>query len=285
MDVKRKKIKKLEVMVADVIRETPETTTLILFTGNDILEYEPGHFLTIDPHQFHALERWTNYLEDKKGRKEKARAYSLSSEPGEKYLAITVKEERYIPGKTLYPPLLSPILAMRTPRGTPMVITGFTGPYTLKDPLPESLVHICAGSGIVPNFSIIKYALRNYPDIKHRLLYSNRRWKDTIFRNELIQLKEEFPDQLDITFTFTREDKVDLPVSSYNRRIDQAMISEVVSDPSAQIYVCGPGLSIHDKRAAEALGKTPSPRFFDSVLTQLNDLGIDKSNIKHETYG
>ena len=70
-------------MVADVIQETPETTTLILFTGNDVLHYEPGHFLTIDPHQFDALERWTSYLEDKKGRKEKARAYSLSSEPGE----------------------------------------------------------------------------------------------------------------------------------------------------------------------------------------------------------
>ncbi len=285
MDAKRKKIKKLEVMVADVVRETPETTTLILFTGNDILEYEPGHFLTIDPHQFHALERWTNYLEDKKGKKEKARAYSLTSEPGEKYLAITVKEERYIPGKTLYPPLLSPILAMRTPRGTPMVITGFTGPYTLKDPLPENLVHVCAGSGIVPNFSIIKYALRNHPNMKHRLLYSNRRWEDTIFRNELLQLKGEFPDQLDIIFTFTREEKTDLPVPTYNRRIDQAMINEIVTDPSAKYYVCGPGLSIHEKRAAEALGKTQSPRFFESVLTQLNELGIDKTNIKHETYG
>ena len=46
-----RRIKELEVMVADVIVEAPDTTTLVLFTGNDRLEYSAGHFLTIDPHQ------------------------------------------------------------------------------------------------------------------------------------------------------------------------------------------------------------------------------------------
>jgi len=50
-----RRIKELEVMVADVIVEAPDTTTLVLFTGNDRLEYRAGHFLTIDPHQFEAL--------------------------------------------------------------------------------------------------------------------------------------------------------------------------------------------------------------------------------------
>jgi 3-ketosteroid 9alpha-monooxygenase subunit B len=52
-----KRIKPLEVMVADVVVETPDTTTLVLFTGNDRLDYSAGHFLIIDPHQFEALER------------------------------------------------------------------------------------------------------------------------------------------------------------------------------------------------------------------------------------
>src|SRR5690349_17860341 len=34
-----RRIKELEVMVADAIVETPDTTTLVLFTGNDRLEY------------------------------------------------------------------------------------------------------------------------------------------------------------------------------------------------------------------------------------------------------
>ncbi len=285
MNNKRKKIKQLELMVADVIENTRETTTLILFTGNDLLDYKPGHFLTIDPHQFEALERWTSYLEDKKGKKEKSRAYSLSSAPDEKYLSITVKEERYTQGKTLYPPLLSPILAKRTPKGTRMVITGFTGPYSLTDTIPETLVHICAGSGIVPNYSIIKYALRNHPEVKHRLLYSNRRWEDTIFGHELLQLQKDFPDQLELIFTFTREVPPKIPVTHYNKRVDQSMIQEILPDGEASIYVCGPGNSIYEKRAAKSEGRTPSPRFLESILAELDAIGVDKKNIKNESYG
>lgn len=285
MSDKRKKIKQLEVMVADVVENTQETITLILFTGNDLLDYKPGHFLTIDPHQFEALERWTNYLEDKKGKKEKPRAYSLSSAPDEKYLSITVKEERYTQGKTMYPPLLSPILAKRTPKGTRMIITGFTGPYTLIDPVPETLVHICAGSGIVPNYSIMKYALRNYPEVKHRLLYSNRRWKDTIFGNELLQLQKEFPDQVELVFSFTREPKSGLPVTCYNRRVDLNMIQEILPNKNDSIYVCGPGLSVYEKKAAKKEGSKPSPRFLESVLADLESLGVEKKNIKNESYG
>ena len=91
-----KRIKQLEVMVADVIVEAPDTTTLVLFTGNDRLEYSAGHFLTIDPHQFEALERFTSFLEDLKGKREPPRAYSMCSAPHERYLAVTVKEERYV---------------------------------------------------------------------------------------------------------------------------------------------------------------------------------------------
>ena len=71
-------------MVADTIIETPDTTTLVLFTGNDRLEYRAGHFLTIDPHQFEALERFTRFLEDLKGKPEPARAYSMCSAPHER---------------------------------------------------------------------------------------------------------------------------------------------------------------------------------------------------------
>ncbi|MBL9123699.1 MAG: hypothetical protein JNG90_08710, partial [Planctomycetaceae bacterium] len=122
----RKRIRELEVMVADVIVETHDTSTLVFFTGNDKLDYLPGHFLTIDPHQFKALDRFTRYLEDMKGKREPPRAYSMCSAPHEKYLAVTVKEEDYVSGLTKYPPLLSPLLVRRVSRGQRMTITGFT---------------------------------------------------------------------------------------------------------------------------------------------------------------
>jgi ferredoxin-NADP reductase len=288
MSANRKKIKKLEVMVADVIQETPDTTTLILFTGNDLLDYKPGHFVTIDPHQFVALERWTAYLEFKKGKKELPRAYSLSSSPDEKYLAITVKEEMYFPGKSKYPPLLSPILSMRTRKGSKMVITGFTGPYTLpKDGnMPKEILHICAGSGVVPNFSILKYTLKNYPEIKHHFMYSNQSWENTIFGKELIDLQMDFPNQLTVDFLFTRKAPEDFQVPFQTGRISTEMIENIFNKmEQAQIYICGPGVSKYEKIAARKEGVTPAPEFLESVLQSLNDLGIDKSQITHESYG
>src|SRR5437773_6579222 len=132
----------------------------------------------------------------------------MSSEPHERYIAITVKEERYISGKTKYPPLLSPLLVRRTPPGTRMMITGFTGPYTLNARILEKtnhLFHICAGSGSVPNFSIIKSALKLHPELRHTLLYSNRTWEDVIFRSEIEALAQAHPDQLKVIHTLTRE--------------------------------------------------------------------------------
>src|SRR5436309_2011466 len=130
--LERRRIKEMEAVVVEVVRETPDTTTLVLFTGNERLDYEAGHFLTVDPHQFEGLERFVSFFEDLKGRKEPPRAYSMSSAPHERYITITVKEERYISAKTKYPPLLSPLLVRRTPRGTRMMITGFTGPHTKR---------------------------------------------------------------------------------------------------------------------------------------------------------
>ena len=89
-----RRIKKLETMVADVIVETSDTSTLVLFAGNDRLDYKAGHFLTIDPHQFEALDRFTAFLEYLKGRPEPPRAYSMCSSPHERYLARPTSPHR-----------------------------------------------------------------------------------------------------------------------------------------------------------------------------------------------
>ena len=297
MTEKREKIKELEVMVADVIQEAPDTVTLILFTGNDRLNYEPGHFLTISPHQFPALERWVSYLEDQKGKKEPPRAYSLTSSPDEKYLAITVKEERYISGVTPFPPLLSPILARRTARGQRMVITGFTGPFTFNEEVrrdSENILHICAGSGIVPTYSIIKYDLRYFSKHKHTLIYSNKNFEDIIFYSQLRKLEEEFPDRFKVFHTLTRETgglSFNLPDGEAGwkmkkGRVSKELISEAVPDfNSSAVFVCGPDHTAHQRKAAKDKGEELKPSFMSSVLSYLEELGVPKSKIKRESYG
>ena len=277
-------------MVAETKEETPDTTTLVLFTGNDRLDYKPGHFCTIDPGQFEALGRWQSYLEDIKGKKEKPRAYSLASAPHEEYLAITVKEERYTSGQTKFPPLLSPFLVRRVPQGTRMVITGFTGPYYLPDNIEsqtDHLVHICAGSGSVPNFSIIKHALHHNLNLRHTFIYGNKTWEDTIFLAELETLERTYPDKLKVIHCLSREGTDPNGNASYTRsRVNLDVIKRAVDDVSgAHFFVCGPALSKFDKEAAEARGEAPPPRFMETVLAALETLNVEKTRIHKESYG
>jgi 3-ketosteroid 9alpha-monooxygenase subunit B len=285
-----RRIKELEVMVADVIVEAHDTTTLVLFTGNDRLDYSAGHFLTIDPHQFEALERFTSFLEDLKGRREPPRAYSMSSAPHERHLAVTVKEERYLSGVTKFPPLLSPMLTKRTTRGMRLVVTGFTGPYTLPSDISsrtDHIVHICAGSGSVPNFSILKFALANHPTLRHTFVYSNKTWGDIIFRDELNRLAAAEPDRLKIVHTLTREEDVSLFGKAVRKgRVNQALLSEVMPQPAeCHVYVCGPGISKFDVAAAKEAGVAPQPRFLEGVLGDLKALGVPADRITREFYG
>jgi ferredoxin-NADP reductase len=285
-----RRIKEMEVMVADVIVEAPDTTTLVFFTGNDRLEYSAGHFLTIDPHQFEALGRFTAFLEDLKGRREPPRAYSMCSAPHERQLAVTVKEERYVSGATKFPPLLSPMLTKRTTRGMRLVVTGFTGPYTLPADISaktEHIVHVCAGSGSVPNFSMLKFALAHYPTVRHTFVYSNKTWQDVIFRDQLTRLAAEHPDRLTVLHTLTREEDPRVFGPTVRKgRIDLRLLQEAIPDPSEPyIYLCGPGISHWDVVAAKQAGTTPQPKFLESVLSQLDTLGVPRDRIKRESYG
>jgi 3-ketosteroid 9alpha-monooxygenase subunit B len=283
-------IKTLEVMVADAVVETPDTTTLVLFTGNDRLEYRAGHFLTIDPHQFEALERFIAFLEDLKGRKEPPRAYSMSSAPHERYLAVTVKEERYVSGVTKFPPLLSPLLVKRTVKGMRLEVTGFTGPYTLAedvDQITDHIVHVCAGSGSVPNFSILKSALEHHPKLRHTFIYSNKTWDDVIYGDALGVLAEKHPDRLKVVHTLTREERAFARGPFVRKgRIEQPLLQEFIPNPTEPlVYVCGPGISTWDLLAARQTGTPPQPKFLETVVAALKEIGVPANRIKRESYG
>ena len=286
----RRRIKQLEVMVAEVIVETPDTSTLVLFTGNDKLEYEAGHFLTIDPHQFEALGRFIAFFEDVKGKREPPRAYSMASAPDEKYLAITVKEERYVSGQTRYPPLLSPLLVKRTVRGMRLVVTGFTGPYTLPrdiDSRTDHIVHVCAGSGSVPNFAILKHALVHHPRLRHTWMYANKTWDDVIFRRDLEALERANPDRVRIFHALTRETDASLYGERVRRgRLSADMLRAAIPDPSAcVVFACGPAVGAIERKAAREAGTEPQPRFLESAFAALADIGIQEDRIVHESYG
>jgi ferredoxin-NADP reductase len=285
----RRRIKEMEVMVAEAKVETPDTVTLVFFTGNDRLEYKAGHFLTIDPHQFEALDRFIAYFEDVKGKRESPRAYSMCSAPQERSLSVTVKEERYVRGLTKYPPLLSPLLVKRTTRGMRLVITGFTGPYVLPDDVEsktDHLVHIVAGSGAVPNFSILKDAIVRFPALRHTFLCSNKSFGDIIFRDELVALERRHPARLRVVHTLTRDPVTPISQNVWKGRVSAATLRELIPDPkTALVYACGPAVGPLERAAAREKGEEPKPRFLEAVLQALREVGVPDGHVTRESYG
>ena len=284
----RRRVRELEVEAVQARRDTPDTTTLFMSTGDEPIEYEAGHFCTIDPHQFGELEHFTAYLEDQKGQREKPRAYSMASAPHEEHLAITIKEERYESGETPYPPLLSPLLTYYIQEGRRLVISGFTGAYTFPADVCERtghILHVCAGSGIVPNRSLIKESLHRGDPLRHTLLFSNKTRQDIIYFEEFEVLREQYPDRLDVIHCITREDPAGIR-GARSGRISEELLREIAPDPSSVLaYSCGPGITPYERKAARAKGETPEPRFVENMVALLQEHGLDKKQIRQESWG
>jgi ferredoxin-NADP reductase len=139
----------------------------------------------------------------------------------------------------------------------------------------------------VPNLSILKFALANHPSLRHTFIYSNKTWSDVIYRDTLAQLAASHPDRLRVVHTLTREEDVaQFGPSVRKGRVDQALLSEMIPDPTGCfVYLCGPGISKWDREAAKEQGIEPQPRFIETVLGNLRTLGVPDARIKRESYG
>jgi 3-ketosteroid 9alpha-monooxygenase subunit B len=275
-----------DALVVESIVETPDTRTLVLDVGPHA-PYRAGQYVSIDPHQFPALQSVTRYLEHLKGRAEPPRAYSMCSAPDEPYVAITIKEEVY-DGVMAYPPLLSGFLVHQVRAGDRIAALGFVGAYVLPEAVPaEHILHLCAGSGSVPNVSMLKDALRRHPTLRHTFVYSNKTWDDIIFRDLLSQLRKEHPSRLDVVHTLTREP--DRPLASegvLRGRVTAELLGSVLErEPHSLIYMCGPAISVWDRRAHAVAGTTPAPRFLETMTSHLASLGVARDKIKMEAFG
>ena len=62
-------------------------------------------------------------------------------------------------------------------------------------------MHVVAGSGSVPNWSILKHAVRFIPKLRHTFIYSNKTWDDIIFRDELNRFCAEHSDKVRLIHT------------------------------------------------------------------------------------
>ena len=101
---------------------------------------------------------------------------------------------------------------------------------------------IAAGSGITPVLSIAWTVLDVEPESRVVLVYGNRTSRDVMFLEELADLKDRFPDRLQVLHVLSREEQESELLSG---RIDRERLERLLATllPPAQVdewYLCGP---------------------------------------------
>jgi len=108
-----------------------------------------------------------------------------------------------------------------------------------------------------------------------------------IFRSTLASLRRAHPDRLRVIHMLTRETGVSSEDEDVRcGRVPLDLLGSILErEPNSLIYMCGPAISVWDKRAHAAKGTTPPPRFLETMQAYLATLGVSRDRIKIEAFG
>jgi ring-1,2-phenylacetyl-CoA epoxidase subunit PaaE len=212
----------LALTVKKLVHETTDTRTYFVeeLHGNKI-KYQAGQFLTL--------------LLNLNGR-ELRRSYSISSTPEvDEILSFTVKQ---IPNGEI-----SRYLVRNLEVGSTLIALEPSGRFVYDSVNSRSDVFlIAAGSGITPVYSILKKMLHQDAGNHVKLIYQNKNEKETIFRQQLLELKNRKPYNFDYFDFLSNPLETDKPVQRLNNELLEQLILQHSSFESERslFYICGP---------------------------------------------
>jgi ring-1,2-phenylacetyl-CoA epoxidase subunit PaaE len=173
------------------------------------------------------------------------RSYSICSSPYENELRVAIKKQES--------GLFSTYAHQHFKAGQLMDVMAPTGHFSL--PLEKKnqkhYVAFASGSGITPVISILKTALALEPASRFSLIYGNRTRNSVIFREELLALKNYFPERFQLILVFSRE-KMDssLLEGRINGQKCEVIFESILAlSPDQEFLVCGPSEMISSVRS------------------------------------
>jgi ring-1,2-phenylacetyl-CoA epoxidase subunit PaaE len=212
--------------------------------------------------QFHYIQGQHLTLRAEVNGEDIRRSYSICSAMQDQRLRIAIKR---VPGG-LFSNWANDFL--KPGRGLELLPPSghFNVPLSLEN--RKHYVAFAAGSGITPVFSIIKTTLIAEPHSQVTLVYGNRSSSSVIFKEELADLKDVYPERLNLVFIMSREQQ---DIDLFNGRIDRAKCDALLEkwiDPAGidHAFICGPFGMMED------------------VLASLQAHGLDKTRIKMELF-
>ena len=190
------------------------------------------------------------------------RTYSICSATDEEHLRIGVRVQDR--GS------MSGHLGRELRAGDTLEVLPPTGRFILT-PDAKAARTYCAfagGSGITPILGIIKNVLRHEQDSRFLLFYGNRTTASIMFAEELLALKDRYPQRLSLYFLMSREPQ---DVEVFNGRLDAAKVGML-------------GRELFDARGVDGYFLCGPDTMIESVREGLVGLGVEPSRIHSEHF-
>jgi len=191
------------------------------------------------------------------------RPYSLCVSPAEQEWRFCCK---YIPGGRM-----SGFINNELSVGEQLAVMVPNGRFTceLDDSAAHHYVGLAGGSGITPVIALLKSVLRKETNSLFTLFYGNRATPDIIFRETLLDLKNQYLDRLQV-FHVLSDEQTDAAV--FHGMLDNERVESLVSQLTMptdidRFFICGPG------------------PMMDGAEQALLRLGVDAPRIRKESFG
>ncbi|GGW53484.1 phenylacetic acid degradation protein [Streptomyces lucensis JCM 4490] len=141
------------------------------------------------------------------------------------------------------------------------------GRFTLQ-PTPGLYAAVVGGSGITPVLSIVSTLLAREPSARFCLIRSDRTAASTMFLEEVADLKDRYPERLQLVTVLSREEQqAGLPSGRLDReRLAGLLPALLPVEQVAGWYLCGPYGLVEDTEKA------------------LRGLGVDRARIHQEIF-
>jgi len=233
-------------VISEVKKETPNSVSISFNVPENLKEtfsFKAGQYITIKHHD---------------GDKDIRRAYSICSSPKSGQLRVGVKK--------VEKGAFSQYANEKLKAGDTLEVMPPTGKFLLEPNL-RHYIAFAAGSGITPVLSLAKSTLEDMPQSSFLLVYGNQSKEETMFYNEIMALKEQFPDRFFVEFVFSRK----LEDNAKFGRIDRSVVNFFLKNKYAKtsyesFYLCGP------------------EEMVDEVSSTLKYNGINSKQIHHELF-
>ncbi len=209
--------------VKEVKRETKNAVSVVFNIPENLRDefnFLPGQYITLQVN-----------LEGKKVR----RAYSICSSEKSNEIRVAIKAVEngsfsvYANTKLK----VGDIIEVADPEGRFVLRTSGSN--------NKDYIAFVAGSGITPVMSMIKSVIETEKNSRFKLVYGNKSSEDTLFKNDLDQLTNEYKNQLEVNYIYSQKLGSNAGFGRINQDVVHDLLKSRYKDISFDEYfLCGP---------------------------------------------